>query len=123
MTMIGSLPPSSSTARQYPMRAAMDLPIDTPPVNVIKSTAGFVISSSAITTGWPVTTFSICGGKPALQCRLRHRADERSGIRIAYFAHLVANDLFSIDAQRLMTRSSVGLRPDAASRSTVINEG
>jgi len=47
------------------MRDAIDLPIDTPPVNVIRSIAGFVTSSSAISFGSPVITCSICGGRPA----------------------------------------------------------
>ena len=38
-TISGSLPPSSSTARRYPRRAAIDLPTATPPVNDTTSTA------------------------------------------------------------------------------------
>jgi hypothetical protein len=37
----------------------------TPPVKVTRSTAGCVISSSAISFGSPVTTLSISGGSPA----------------------------------------------------------
>jgi hypothetical protein len=43
----------------------MYLPMATPPVKVIRSTAGFVSSSSAISRGSPVTTLSISGGRPA----------------------------------------------------------
>ena len=43
----------------------MYLPIATPPVKVIRSTCSFVISSSAISRGSPVTTLNISGGRPA----------------------------------------------------------
>ena len=64
ITMRGSLPPSSSTARRYPIRAAMYLPTSTPPVKVISSASGLVMSSSAISRGSPVTTDSTAGGSP-----------------------------------------------------------
>src|SRR5947209_740103 len=65
MTMIGSLPPSSSTWRLYTALAAMYLPTGTPPVNVTRSTSGWVSNSSAISRGSPVTIDSIGGGRPA----------------------------------------------------------
>jgi hypothetical protein len=43
----------------------MYLPIATPPVKVTRSTCGWVMSSSAISRGSPVTTLSISGGRPA----------------------------------------------------------
>ena len=65
ITMIGSLPPSSSTWRLYTAFAAMYLPMGTPPVKVTRSTSGFVSISSAISFGSPVTTENISGGNPA----------------------------------------------------------
>ena len=69
MTMIGSLPPSSSTTRRYPALPAMYLPMATPPVKVIRSTAGWVSSSSAISRGSPVITDNMAGGSPASYSR------------------------------------------------------
>jgi hypothetical protein len=42
----------------------MSLPTSTPPVNVMRSESGLVISSSAISAGSPVTTENMAGGSP-----------------------------------------------------------
>ena len=49
----------------YPACSAIYFPTPTLPVNVIKSILGFWIISNPISSGQPVTTENISGGKPA----------------------------------------------------------